>query len=156
VIVIESWSAGRHYRRSSGRGGRGPFVGVGSGDGVGSGVAVASVFPTGVGSSGEAVAVAVAVADGSSEGSMVGPMVTGVRGLIVLASDNRCWTNASTVAPRSEVGGAGDWGIRVARSGASALEQPMVDAAAAITITAITRCFQPGMPILSRPIWGNQ
>jgi len=86
----------------------GPFVGVGSGDGVvsgdgvGSGVAVAPVFPTGVGSSGEAVAVAVAVADGSSEGSMVGPMVTGVRGLIVLASDNRCWTNASTVAPRSE------------------------------------------------------
>ena len=125
----------------------GTTVGVVSGDGVGSGVAVASLFsPTGVGSSSEAVAVAVAVADNSSEGSMVGPMVTGVRGLIVLTSDNLCWTNASTVAPRSEVGGAGDRGIRVARSGASALEQPMVNAAAAIKTKAIIRCFQLGMP----------
>jgi hypothetical protein len=126
---------------------------VGPTVGVGAGVAVASlVSPTGVGSSGVIVVVAGAVVDGSAEGPAVGPMVTGVRGLIVFASDNLCWTNASTVAPRSEVGGAGDRGIRVARSGASALEQPMVNAAAAIKTTAISRCFRPGMFFLGRPI----
>jgi len=83
-------------------------------------------------------------------GSLVDPAVTGVLGVIVL--DNRSWTNASTVAPRSEVGGAGDRGIRVARSGASALEQPMVNAAAAIKTKAISRYFRLGMFFLGRPI----
>ena len=80
-------------------------VGVGAVVGVGSGVAVAlSSPPAGVESPGEAVAVAI--------GSTVGPAAVAMAGIAVnataVAADNRWLTSASTVAPISEAGGAGD------------------------------------------------
>ena len=129
--------------------GVGTAVGVGSALGVGSGVAVSLVSPpTGVEPSGEAVGVV--------SGSVEAPTVTGVLGVNVLASDSRCWTNASTVALKSEAGAAGDRGTSVGRSGAAALEQPTINAAAAKNATAEIRCFPVEMTVLSMPISGAQ
>ena len=79
-------------------------------------------------------------------GSMVGTAVTVGLDAVIVASANRSLTLASTVAPTSTVGGAGDRGIRVARSGASALEQPMINAMTARNTKAKSRCFPFGTP----------
>ena len=118
----------------------GAGVAVGTVVGVGSGVAVSSTF--GVGASGTAVAVGILV------GSEVGV------GLAAAVADlaNRSLTVASTVAPTFTVGGAGDRGTRVARSGSSALEQPMMNTAAAKNTTIKILCFAFGITILGTSI----
>ena len=117
----------------------GPGVGEGAPVGVGSGVAVLS--SSGVGSTGGTVRTMVETAVG-----------VGLDADIV-ASASRSWTFALTVAPTSTVGGTGARGIRVARFGASALEQPMVNATPAKMTKPKIRCFAYGITILGTTVW---
>ena len=79
--------------------------------------------------------------------------MVGVGVKVPLAS--RCLTLASTVALISAVGGAGDPGTAVGRSGAAALEQRTMNAVTAMTakiVFAKARCFAIGIEILSTPM----